>query len=328
MIELNFNTSNYSTLLEQIAQSLKCSIKESTILLPPIFGEGWFWAETLPSGMSILVSDAKLSQEIIFNKPALTDQFFSLEFSELYTTNKKGGVHKEILFQSFAVLHQTSNPLNFSIPAFTRVKSVKIYFSLKQLAQLINSESIELLFTKDIMDYLATELPKIIDAQYRTILDDLIVPQIMHPLKLNFIQNRILLLFEKFIQKRLKANILSSKNKLNSSELERLMQVENILLQDYALAPPTIEKLSKICAMSATKLKSEFRNLYGAPIYEYYQKNRMAKAKSLLLDGNYTSKEVGLLIGYSNLSHFAAAFKKEYGVSPSDLLSKHLDIRN
>jgi AraC-like DNA-binding protein len=46
------------------------------------------------------------------------------------------------------------------------------------------------------------------------------------------------------------------------------------------------------------------------------------------LDGNYTSKEVGLLIGYSNLSHFAAAFKKEYGVSPSDLLSKHLDIRN
>ena len=40
------------------------------------------------------------------------------------------------------------------------------------------------------------------------------------------------------------------------------------------------------------------------------------------MEGSYTSKEVGMKIGYSNLSHFAAAFKKEFGILPSELLAK------
>jgi AraC-like DNA-binding protein len=28
------------------------------------------------------------------------------------------------------------------------------------------------------------------------------------------------------------------------------------------------------------------------------------------------------MVGYSNLSHFAAAFKKEFGINPSELLPK------
>jgi len=324
VIEVKFDTPNYVILLEQIASAFKCSMKNNTVLVPSAFGQGWLWAETLPNGISIMVSDSKLNQDIFFQRPKLTENYFSLQFNELYTTTKRAGVTTEILFQSFVVLFQTTNSANFNIPADTRLKSVKFYFTLEQLSYLINNDSLEKLFNKELMEYLTLEQPKIIDVQYRAILDDLITPQIKQPLKFNFIQNRILLLLEKFIQKQQKVNLISAKTRLNNSELERLMQVENLLLKDYSTAPPTIEKLSKICAMSATKLKSEFKSLYGTPIYEYYQKNRMAKAKSLLLEGSYTSKEVGLMIGYSNLSHFAAAFKKEYGVSPSDLLVSHI----
>jgi AraC-like DNA-binding protein len=48
----------------------------------------------------------------------------------------------------------------------------------------------------------------------------------------------------------------------------------------------------------------------------------MLKAKSLLLEGQYSIKEVGMLVGYSNLSHFANTFKKEFGILPSELTSK------
>jgi len=324
VIEVKFNTPNYVVLLEQIATAFKCSFKNNTVLIPSAYGEGWLWAETLPNGISIMVSDFKLNEDIVFERPILNEHYFSLQFNELYTTSKRGGTATEVLFQSFVILYQTSTTLSFQIPAATRLKSIKFYFTIDQLGLLINNDSLEKLFNKELMEYLTLEQPKIIDVHYRAILDDLMTPQINHPLKFNFIQNRILLLLEKFIQKQQKVNLISAKVRLNNSELERLMQVENLLLKDYSTAPPTIEKLSKICAMSATKLKSEFRSLYGTPIYEYYQKNRMAKAKSLLLEGSYTSKEVGLMIGYSNLSHFAAAFKKEYGVSPSDLLAKHL----
>lgn len=328
MIEIQFDNPNYVGLLEQLAISLKSSIKNNILTIPEVHGEGWLWALELQSGISVMVTDTKLNQDFIFNGSQCNQQFFSLQFNEIYTFSKRAGVTNEVLVQSFVMLFDTLKPSQFSIPAATRLKSLRFYFSLEQLSTLLTEEVIEKLFNKELLEHLTSEQPKIIDVHYRPILEELMIKEIKHPLKFNFIQNRILLLLEKYISKQQKVNLISAKNRLNVSELERLMQVENLLLKDYSIAPPTIEQLSKICAMSATKLKQEFRALYGSPIYEYYQKNRMSKAKALLLEGGYTSKEVGSLIGYSNLSHFAAAFKKEFGISPSDLLAKHLNQSN
>jgi AraC-like DNA-binding protein len=100
------------------------------------------------------------------------------------------------------------------------------------------------------------------------------------------------------------------------------MKVEALLVKNFALTPPTIEELSRISAMSPTKLKNNFKALYGLPIYKYYQKNRMLKAKTLLISGEYTIKEVGVMVGYSNLSHFASTFEKEFGYLPSEIAAK------
>jgi AraC-like DNA-binding protein len=71
--------------------------------------------------------------------------------------------------------------------------------------------------------------------------------------------------------------------------------------------------------MSVSKLKSTFKKVYGTGIYEYYQKNRMLKAKAMLLTGKYNVKEVGTQLGYTNLSNFSLAFKKEFGILPSEV---------
>jgi AraC-like DNA-binding protein len=42
----------------------------------------------------------------------------------------------------------------------------------------------------------------------------------------------------------------------------------------------------------------------------------MELARKLLESGDYNVTEVGLKIGYSTSSHFIAAFKKKYGVTP------------
>ncbi|OYW19244.1 MAG: hypothetical protein B7Z54_04295 [Sphingobacteriales bacterium 12-47-4] len=36
-----------------------------------------------------------------------------------------------------------------------------------------------------------------------------------------------------------------------------------------------------------------------------------------------TIKEVGMQVGYTNLSHFSVAFKKEFGVLPSEMRENH-----
>jgi len=40
----------------------------------------------------------------------------------------------------------------------------------------------------------------------------------------------------------------------------------------------------------------------------------------MLQSGKYSVKEVGHDIGFSNLSNFAKAFKKEFGILPNEML--------
>jgi AraC-like DNA-binding protein len=55
-------------------------------------------------------------------------------------------------------------------------------------------------------------------------------------------------------------------------------------------------------------------------LYEFYNRNRLEKAKEMLKTGHFSVKQVGYDIGFSNLSNFAKAFKKEFGLLPKDML--------
>ena len=159
-----------------------------------------------------------------------------------------------------------------------------------------------------------------IDSDYRSLMNELVKEKIEHPFKTNFIQNRVLMLIEKLIVKFMgKLQTNQQVFKLKDDEISRLVKVESLLVKDYSGAPPTISNLSRTAAMSPTKLKKDFKALYGLPVYVYYQKNRMMRAKKLLLEGTYAIKEVGMMVGYTNLGHFAASFKKEFGILPSEM---------
>lgn len=324
MIEVTFNTTNYTTLLQQIAASFKTSIKDDQLKVPLAFGTGLLWSESLPCEISIFFADCKLSKDIVIKRTEKASNVYSLQFNEIYTESKKQGVANEVLLQSFVSLIKVHELGEYNLPANVRLRTLRFYFSLEQLNQLIDPAVMDALFNYELLQKLIDKKTEIIDVVYKPILDELITAQFSQPLRINFLQNRILLLLEKFMFKQHKVQEMSLKKRMNANELERLIQVESLLLKDFSVAPPTIDKLAQISAMSATKLKNEFKTLFGSPIYEYFQKNRMAKAKSLLLEGSHTSKEVGMMVGYSNLSHFAAAFKKEYSISPSDLLAKNI----
>ncbi len=55
-------------------------------------------------------------------------------------------------------------------------------------------------------------------------------------------------------------------------------------------------------------------------LYEFYNRSRLEKAKDMLQTGKYSVKETGHTIGFSNLSNFARAFKKEFGFLPNEVL--------
>jgi len=330
VIEVVLEKTDYVSLHRQMASVFKASVTDNFFEIPEAFGEGYAWAETLPYGITVLVCDARLKKDFSFVRLANERQFFSLQFNEISDAAANNtphridhNHHKTHLSHSYVLLTQTLTQVTYTWPAGVRQRSVKFFFNREQLNQIVDTQTAERLLTQYFPPHFLKESPELIDVSYRPILDELMVKKIDHPLRINYILNRIMLLMEKFFERQiLKNNHPVMRTRIRQSEMERLMVVEALLVKDYSQPPPTIEMLSKICAMSATKLKNDFKNLYGAPIYEYYQKNRMSKARALLLEGGHSIKEVGMMVGYSNLSHFAAGFKKEFGVLPSELLAK------
>jgi AraC-like DNA-binding protein len=117
-------------------------------------------------------------------------------------------------------------------------------------------------------------------------------------------------------------SVMELKIKMSREEIDQITVVEQELLSNLAQAP-TISQLARQAAMSPSKLKKQFKDVYGMPIYEYFQKNRMQKAREMLLEGNRSVKAVGMELGFSNLSNFSLAFKKEFDELPSELLKSN-----
>jgi len=102
---------------------------------------------------------------------------------------------------------------------------------------------------------------------------------------------------------------------ISTREKYQLETAREYLLKDLSLAP-TIANISNAVGLNQCKLKKGFKILYGNSIYAHFQKERMQKAMSLLKDYNVT--ETAMILGYSNVSHFSAAFRKQFNIQPRD----------
>lgn len=100
---------------------------------------------------------------------------------------------------------------------------------------------------------------------------------------------------------------------LPQREQMRVMMARDRLLQDLS-SPPTIQQLSLEVGLNQLKLKQGFKTLFGSSIYALFQKHRMEHARLLLRNHNVT--EVAMTMGYSNISHFSAAYRKQFGILP------------
>jgi AraC-like DNA-binding protein len=135
------------------------------------------------------------------------------------------------------------------------------------------------------------------------------------------LQNRLMLLMEHFFRS-LYSRLGETRPAgytVNDIALKRMMQVESILVSNLSAPPPTIPVLARTAMMSETKLKNLFKTIYGMGLYEYYQKNRMLRARHLLRSKKYTVKEAGMALGFKNLSNFTIAYKKEFNILPSEI---------
>lgn len=109
--------------------------------------------------------------------------------------------------------------------------------------------------------------------------------------------------------------------RFSAEECAKVHLARDILLSDLSQASP-LPALAKRCGLSLQKMNLGFHHYFGQSPYALFMQERMAFAKQRLSAANadlgkILVTEVAMELGYSNISHFAAAFKKQYDISPS-----------
>jgi AraC-like DNA-binding protein len=105
---------------------------------------------------------------------------------------------------------------------------------------------------------------------------------------------------------------------MNKRDVELINELKKYLALTF-LNDHSMVSLSQHFGTNTNKLMSLFKKMFGKSIFEYLGELRMEHARELLLDEALRVTEVARTIGYKNPNHFSAAFKKHYGISPSDV---------
>jgi len=82
--------------------------------------------------------------------------------------------------------------------------------------------------------------------------------------------------------------------------------------------------LRKALNYSPAHLNRLFREHFQMTPYEYLQGRKFRYARNLLQNTDMSIQKIASEIGYSNLSHFFANFKKYYGVTPGEYRKGHI----
>lgn len=102
---------------------------------------------------------------------------------------------------------------------------------------------------------------------------------------------------------------------LDESNVEKIRQAKKIVIENM-IDPPGLKEISRMIGLNEYQLKVGFKNIYGSSVFQFLNDYKMEYARKLLDDRAHKVNEVSEEVGYSNPSHFIAAFKRKYGITP------------
>ena len=109
----------------------------------------------------------------------------------------------------------------------------------------------------------------------------------------------------------------------NEETVSQIKMAKDIIIENMA-NPPSLEELSKQVGLNIKKLKIGFKEFYGTPVFTFLLNYKLDHSKKLLEENRLNVSEIATQIGYSNSSHFIAAFKKRFDTTPKQFTKQDL----
>lgn len=104
----------------------------------------------------------------------------------------------------------------------------------------------------------------------------------------------------------------------DTSEERRLAREVQMILDERFSENLTLQSIASELYVGKTRLCAVFRKQMGSCVVEYLRARRMSEARRLLETTGMKAAEIGHAVGYAHASSFTDAFRREFGMSPSE----------
>lgn len=106
---------------------------------------------------------------------------------------------------------------------------------------------------------------------------------------------------------------------IKKTDIDKMYAVREFILENLS-QPCSLTELAHRAGTNEFTLKKGFRELFGTTVFGFWNDTKMEEARKMLQNGSNVSK-VSDAIGYKNPQHFSAAFKRRFGIVPSQFKS-------
>lgn len=115
-----------------------------------------------------------------------------------------------------------------------------------------------------------------------------------------------------------------SKITIKAAEEKLLEKVHQVINQNLANPELSVEMIANEIGISRVHLHRKLKELTNLTTRDLIRNIRLKQAAELLTTKGLNISEVSSVVGYSNVSNFAVAFKEQYGVSPTGYTEQYV----
>ncbi len=103
-----------------------------------------------------------------------------------------------------------------------------------------------------------------------------------------------------------------------NNEVENLdLTLATEYIENHIEKKITVDELAQICHLSKYYFIRKFKNIYGETPHEFITRLKINHAKQILIQSSQNVSEVGLAVGYEDITTFIRAFKMLTGTTPN-----------
>ncbi len=105
----------------------------------------------------------------------------------------------------------------------------------------------------------------------------------------------------------------------NKSDLRRVHQVRDFIVTNLGKELPNAMDLAHKFYTNESKLKKDFRAVFGMTPFQFIRSERLNLARQLIRDTPLSLQNIASTCGFKTYPHFSNAFKDEFKMSPQEM---------